>query len=52
MEVLNEFPADILLSDFVDRIIIIAKIEKALQQIGDGNYLTEDELDREIDNWN
>jgi hypothetical protein len=33
LEVLNEFPDDIVLEDFIDRIMIIAKIEKARDKI-------------------
>jgi predicted transcriptional regulator len=31
--------------------IISEKIEIALQQIEDGDFLTEEEMDKEIDSW-
>ena len=37
--------------DLVGEIILLQKIEIARKQVQDGNFLTEDELDKEIDKW-
>ena len=51
MEMLIDFPKDVKIDDFIDRIIITAKIEKALDQLDKGEYLTSEELDEEIKKW-
>jgi len=50
-EMLNEFPENVVIEDFMDRIILAAKIEKARDQIKKGEYMTEEELDEEIKKW-
>lgn len=50
-EMLNNAPANINIDDFIDEIIIVAKIEKALEQVANGQYLTSEELDEEIKKW-
>jgi predicted transcriptional regulator len=48
---LKEFPDNVVIEDFIDRIIIRAKIEKALNQTNEGEYMTSEELDEEIKKW-
>jgi len=50
-EMLSEFPENVIIEDFIDRIIITAKIEKALDQVEKGDYMTSEELDEEIKKW-
>jgi hypothetical protein len=50
-EMLSEFPDNVIIEDFIDRIIITAKIEKALDQVKKGDYMTSEELDEEIKKW-
>jgi hypothetical protein len=50
-KMLIDFPEIVVIEDFVDRIIIAAKIEKALTQFENGEYITEEELDEEIKKW-
>ena len=50
-EMLNNSPANIIINDFIDQIIITAKIEKALEQLANGQYLTSEQLDEEINKW-
>jgi hypothetical protein len=50
-EMLNKAPDNIVIDDFIDQIIITAKIEKALDQFAHGEYLTSEELDEEIKKW-
>ena len=50
-EMLNNAPDNIIIDDFIDQIIISAKIEKALDQLANGQFLTSEELDDEIKKW-
>ena len=52
LEILKEFPDSVTIDDFIDRLIITAKIEKAREQFENGEYLTEEEFDDEIKKWN
>jgi hypothetical protein len=38
--------------DITEDIILLQKIEIAKKQFQDGEFLTEEELDKEIDQWN
>jgi hypothetical protein len=44
-------PETFSVDDIVGEIIMLQKIEIARKQIQDGEFLTEDELDKEIDQW-
>ncbi len=48
---LVDFPENFAIDDFIDRIIIASKLEKALEQLDKGEYLTEEQLDEEIKKW-
>jgi len=50
-EILNNAPENIIIEDFIDQIIISAKIEKALDQLANGQFLTSEQLDEEIEKW-
>jgi hypothetical protein len=50
-EMLSEFPEHVNIEDFIDRVIVAAKIEKALDQLEKGEYMTSEELDEEIKKW-
>ena len=47
--VFSDFPKDVVIE--VDQIIIAAKLDKALDQLDKGEYLTSEELDEEIKKW-
>ena len=49
--VLSDFPKDVVIEDFIDQLIIAAKLDKALDQLDKGEYLTSEELDEEIKKW-
>ena len=49
--ILKEFPDSVNINDFIKDVTIIAKVEKARDQINNGEYLTEEELDKEIKRW-
>ena len=50
-ELLDNAPDSIIIEDFIDQIIISAKIEKALDQLDKGQFLTSEQLDEEIEKW-
>jgi hypothetical protein len=50
-ELLSDFPEKFAIGDFIDRIIIASKLDKALEQLDSGEYLTESQLDDEIKKW-
>ena len=50
-ELLNNSPDNIFIDDFIDQIIISAKIEKALEQLANGQFLTSEQLGEEIEKW-
>ena len=51
-ELVDHMPETFSVDDIVEEIILLQKIEIARKQIKDGEFLTEDELDKEIDQWN
>ena len=51
-ELVYHMPEMFSVDDIVEEIILLQKIEIARKQIKDGEFLTEDELDKEIDQWN
>ena len=50
-ELLDSAPDSVVIDDFIDQIIISAKIEKALDQLANGQFLTSKQLDEEIEKW-
>lgn len=50
-ELLDNAPDSVVIDDFIDQIIISAKIEKALAQLANGQFLTSEQLDEEIEKW-
>jgi hypothetical protein len=50
-ELLDSAPDSVVIDDFIDQIIISAKIEKALDQLANGQFLTSEQLDEEIEKW-
>jgi hypothetical protein len=50
-ELLNNAPDNIMIDDFIDQLIISAKIEQALDQLAKGQFLTSEQLDDEIKKW-
>lgn len=49
--IVDGLPQSIDIQIVVDELILLDKTEKARQQIKEGKYLTEDEMDKEIDSW-
>ena len=50
-DLLDNAPAHIVIDDFIGQLIISAKIEKALDQLENGQFLTSEQLDEEIEKW-
>jgi len=50
-ELVDHMPDNFSSEDLIGEIILLQKVEIARQQVKDGNFLTEEELDREMDKW-
>jgi hypothetical protein len=50
-ELVDHMPETFTVDDIVEEIILLQKIEIARKQVKDGEFLTEEELDKEIDHW-
>jgi hypothetical protein len=50
-ELVDHMPDTFSVDDLVERVILLQKIETARKQVLNGEFLTEDELDAEIDKW-
>lgn len=50
-ETLENFPEEFSIDDLMERLIIIDKVEKGRKQSADGDVLSEEELDNEINKW-
>lgn len=50
-EQIENFPDEFSIDELVERLILIEKIEKGYQQSGSGHFLSDSELDIEIEKW-
>jgi hypothetical protein len=50
-ELVNHMPETFSVDDIVEEIILLQKIEIARKQVQDGDFLTEEEFDKETDQW-
>ena len=50
-ELVKNAPENVVIDDFIDQMIICAKLEKALDQLEKGQFMTSEELDEEIKKW-
>lgn len=50
-EVIENFPEEFSIDDFVDKLILVEKTERGIQQSINGEVISEDELDIEIEKW-
>ena len=48
---LANLPEEISLEDFIDRLIVLEKIEEARKQLKNGESLSDEDLDQEIEKW-
>ena len=51
MSVVNNLPDTISIDAFFDKIILMAKVEKGLEQIANGNSYTQDEVEQIAKGW-
>ena len=49
--IVDHMPETFSADDLIEEIILFQKIEIARQQIKDGDFLTDEELSKEIDQW-
>lgn len=50
-EHLKDFPDEFSLDDLIERLILVEKIERGIQQSKNTDVISEFELDREIEKW-
>jgi len=50
-ELINHMPENFSADDIIEQIILLQKIEIARKQVQDGDFLTEEELDKEVNQW-
>lgn len=50
-ELLNSSPESVVIEDFIDKLIINAKLERALDELERGQFLTSEQVDDEIEKW-
>lgn len=50
-ETLEHLPEEFLLEDFMDKLILLDKIEKAEKQSKNGEVLSENDLEKEMEKW-
>jgi len=50
-ELVDHMPETFSVDDIVEEIILLQKIEIARKQVQAGEFLTEEELDQEIEQW-
>lgn len=48
---INDLPDEFSLDDLVEKLILIEKIEKGLDQSNKGDVISEDELEKETERW-
>jgi hypothetical protein len=51
LSVVNSLPDTVEMDAFFDRIILMVKVEKGLQQIADGNSYSQDEVEQIAKGW-
>jgi len=50
-ELVEHMPEEFSVDDIVEEIFLLNKIERARAQVKSGEYISESELDQEIDSW-
>jgi hypothetical protein len=51
-ELVDHMPETFSIDELAGKIILLQKIEKAREQVRNGQFLTEEEMDEEIRGWN
>ena len=50
-ETLEKFPEEFSIDELVEKLIIIDKVERARQQSKNGEVISEEELDADVEKW-
>jgi len=48
---IKDLPEEFSIDDLVEKLILVEKIEKGLEQSNNGKVVSEDELDKETEQW-
>lgn len=48
---LEKFPEEFSIDELIDRLILIEKIENGIKQSENGEVISEEDLDKEINKW-
>lgn len=51
IQTLSKFPDQFSIDDLVDKMILLDKIEEGIKDADNGNVISEEELDKRIDEW-
>ena len=51
MESINKLPEEFSIDEIIERLIIIEKIEKGRQEVGDGKVNTEEQAKAKLNKW-
>ena len=51
IKTITGLPDHFSIDDLVDKMILLDKIEKGIQQADNGNVISDNELDKKIDEW-
>jgi hypothetical protein len=50
-EVIENFPEEISIDDFIDKLVLIEKAERGNKQSENGEVFSEEELEKEMEKW-
>jgi len=48
---MNELPAEFSLDELVERLVLIQKIERGLQQVKEGKSISHEEVQKRVEAW-
>ncbi len=51
IETITRFPDNFSIDDLADKMILLEKIEKGMQDADNGRVISEDELEKRIEEW-
>ncbi len=51
IKTITKFPDHFSIDELVDKMILLDKIEKGIQQADEGNVISDEELDKKIEEW-
>ena len=51
IKTLSKFPDQFSIDDLVDKMILLDKIEEGIKDADNGNVISEEELDKRIEEW-